>query len=158
LADLTTDIEAFVAHIKKTGAEVESNYGLSVKLTRVLEALEEAAYASRRTLVFLHQSNVQCPDAIDYCLFLLRACTGVPRRQAHALAKLALLAHGYPESDLTSLNPDKIHPGNIRKRKAAYKKSIRWIVDQLIVSPSGRIEPPLRGDFCSVEDCSKRKK
>lgn len=68
-----------------------------------------------------HKSNV-LDQAVSLTIVLERDCK-LQERQALALVRLALLAHGYPEDELEDLmDPHKIRAGNFRKRKEASLK------------------------------------
>jgi hypothetical protein len=68
-----------------------------------------------------HKPNI-LDQAVSLTIVLERDCK-LQERQALALVRLALLAHGYPEEELEDLrDPYKIRAGNFRKRKEASLK------------------------------------
>jgi hypothetical protein len=134
LYSLASHAEQFVAHLWSAGPEIlsEDEY-FTLNLWPVLQSYKEAAQSSRVALSLLQRPYLHKRDILDQCIGLLatlingrygKGSKGIPIPQAVALVYLALLAHGYKEEQLASLDPLKARDGNVRKRLGSRTRSV----------------------------------
>jgi hypothetical protein len=124
LKHLVAQLNSVLGHIRKTGVFVETDGGLGLDFSSDLEVFQHAANRAASSLALL---EVRGPDslrrdAIDQCLWFLESRDGwIPEAQAFALAKLALMAHGYRDVDLVDLDTPGGN-GKVSKRKKTLVK------------------------------------
>jgi hypothetical protein len=128
LDEVTSEIEAFMAHIEKREAHVLSTDGLLVMdMSPVFKSFKMAALASRNVLACLQPPYARLRKVTDDCLSFLINLNNldIPEKQAFALCKLALIAHGFKDTDLEEFTDEKIFSGNVRKRRNALDAKLR---------------------------------
>jgi hypothetical protein len=116
LSDLALHLHAVNHHLRTVNNKIILR-GVSLKLSDMLQNAEKG---TNDVLKLLSDPLTREPDVIDQALGLLIVLDGVPEKEAFALVKVAMRAHGYSDDDLVMFDIEQRRAGLVRKRLKSF--------------------------------------
>lgn len=114
IREVLSKLESLTKRIRGRGVTFSTGL-VNIDLSKLLGSLDRAANDSRKTLEAVDHPYPRHPKIIEQYMPLMTYIDWLPEDQAHALALLAMKAHGYQDVDLVALCPNNRNSGTVRK-------------------------------------------